>query len=296
MLMNNAMLRNPMNRLAAHALRRVPAATTRSVSSLLAARSVPSSPAARYCAAPILRRSSLARAYSTSDTSALRPCAGCHFPTPTVAAVCPQCARPQPYAGPSLTTHFDLLASGDLTYSSTSALPLWQVDQPAVRTRFLATQRAVHPDKFTGDADLHDAAAAQSNALNNAYGVVKDDLSRAEYILGLLGVEVAEDAMPVDDPEILMFVMETREAIDEAASHEELDGIQAEVQDAIDTAMADLDAAFAELPNPLAVRRGDADPVDLDSPGVAAARDATSRMSYFRNMLTAIGDRRESLE
>lgn len=52
-------------------------------------------------------------------------------------------------------------------------------------------------------------------------------LLRAQYLLHLHGIDVAEDeTAKVDDPELLMEVLEAREAIEAAEQEEDLDGLR----------------------------------------------------------------------
>lgn len=56
--------------------------------------------------------------------------------------------------------------------------------------------------------------------INEAYKTLQDPLKRAQYLLSLRGIDVAEDErLKVEDPELLMEVLEVRENI-EAAQEE----------------------------------------------------------------------------
>ena len=65
-------------------------------------------------------------------------------------------------------------------------------------------------------------AAEISGIVNKAYGVLTNPYTRAEYILEVEGVTIGE-ADGVDDPSLIMEVMETREELDGADSREEVD-------------------------------------------------------------------------
>jgi molecular chaperone HscB len=66
-------------------------------------------------------------------------------------------------------------------------------------------------------------AEALSARINEAYKTLQNPLLRAQYLLSLRGIEVAEDeTAKVEDPELLMEVLEAREQIEEAQSEEEL--------------------------------------------------------------------------
>ena len=53
---------------------------------------------------------------------------------------------------------------------------------------------------------------------------------RAEYILREQGIDLSESEQTLEDPELLMQIMEKREALDEATSQERVDAIVSETQ------------------------------------------------------------------
>ena len=78
-------------------------------------------------------------------------------------------------------------------------------------------QKLLHPDKFSTKSEAErQYSADQASAVNDAYGTLRDPLKRAKYILDARGWGVTERDgrdTPVD-PELLMEVMEAREALD----------------------------------------------------------------------------------
>jgi molecular chaperone HscB len=90
-----------------------------------------------------------------------------------------------------------------------------------LRQEFLQLQAVAHPDRHP--AELKTRAEATSARINEAYKTLQDPLLRAQYLLRLRGVDVAEDeTAKVDDPELLMEVLDTREEIENAQEEEEL--------------------------------------------------------------------------
>jgi molecular chaperone HscB len=70
-------------------------------------------------------------------------------------------------------------------------------------------------------------AEALSARINEAYKTLQTPLLRAQYLLTLRGIEVAEDeTAKVEDPELLMEVLDAREQIEEAESEEDLLGMK----------------------------------------------------------------------
>ena len=66
--------------------------------------------------------------------------------------------------------------------------------------------------------------------VNHAFKTLQNPVLRAEYILREQGVDLAESEQTLEDPGLLMEVMESREALDEATSQEQVDVIVSETQ------------------------------------------------------------------
>ncbi|CDH53775.1 iron-sulfur cluster co-chaperone proteinmitochondrial [Lichtheimia corymbifera JMRC:FSU:9682] len=98
----------------------------------------------------------------------------------------------------------------------------FDVDPKALRFKFLTLQQKAHPDSYSQASKReHEYAQLQSSTLNKAYHTLKDPLARAKYLLELQGVEVGESDS-LEDPALLMEVMEIREELDEATTEEEV--------------------------------------------------------------------------
>ena len=66
--------------------------------------------------------------------------------------------------------------------------------------------------------------------MNHAFKTLQNPVLRAEYILREQGIDLAESEQTLEDPELLMEIMESREALDEAVSQEQVDVIVSETQ------------------------------------------------------------------
>lgn len=66
-----------------------------------------------------------------------------------------------------------------------------------------------------------------SGVVNKAYHTLLSPLSRAQYILRNHGLEVSE-ADQVEDPVLLMEILESREALEEAQTQSDADAIREE--------------------------------------------------------------------
>lgn len=144
------------------------------------------------------------------------------------------------------------------------------IDTRRLRTEFLGLQSRHHPDKHP--ARLKTQAEAASASINEAYKTLANPLLRAQYLLSLRGVDVAADeTLKVEEPELLTVVLEAHEAMDDAASPADLEGLAAENEERIAASERLLGEAF----------RGEN--VDL------AKREAV-RLRYWVNIREALRD------
>lgn len=109
----------------------------------------------------------------------------------------------------------------------------FQVDLAKLRREFLQLQSRVHPDKFPTGPDKARAEGASAN-INEAYKTLQDPLLRAQYLLGLRGIDTAEDeTAKTEDPELLMKVMEVREEMEDAGQESDLEGLKTDNNESI---------------------------------------------------------------
>lgn len=67
-------------------------------------------------------------------------------------------------------------------------------------------------------------AEATSARINEAYKTLSNPLLRAQYLLSLRGVDVANDeTLKIEEPDLLMLVLEAREEIEDATCEEDLE-------------------------------------------------------------------------
>lgn len=117
------------------------------------------------------------------------------------------------------------------------------IDVCQLRKEFLQLQAKAHPDRHQG-ADKARAEGASAR-INEAYKTLQNPLLRAQYLLTLRGVNVAEDeTAKIDDPELLMEVLETREEIEDAEDENELRPLKNRNDARIEQSEMALDAAF----------------------------------------------------
>jgi len=91
------------------------------------------------------------------------------------------------------------------------------VDAGTLDERYRELQREVHPDRFATASDAERRSSMQmATRVNEVYRTLKSPLSRARYLLELMGVDAGVEtntAMPAD---FLLEQMEWREGLEEA--------------------------------------------------------------------------------
>jgi molecular chaperone HscB len=132
--------------------------------------------------------------------------------------------------------------------------PRFDVDLASVERAHRELSRVLHPDKFVGaGASERRSALARAVEVNEAWRIVRDPVRRAEALLKLAGVDVAEGREPSPSPDFLMDLLERREALGDARQARDLPAVRAmgasiaervgEVEGALSTGFARGDAA-----------------------------------------------------
>ncbi|PMN52609.1 co-chaperone HscB [Vibrio lentus] len=98
-------------------------------------------------------------------------------------------------------------------------LPLqFQLDGSLLSSQFRDLQRQFHPDKFATASERDRLLAVQKAAqINDAYQVLKNPISRAEYLLVQHGEDIRGEQQTMQDPMFLMEQMELREELEDIA-------------------------------------------------------------------------------
>ncbi|CZS88785.1 hypothetical protein WAI453_010617 [Rhynchosporium graminicola] len=121
----------------------------------------------------------------------------------------------------------------------------FQIDTRELRREFLQLQAVAHPDRHP--PNLKTRAEATSARINEAYKTLQNPLLRAQYLLQLRGIDVAEDeSAKVDDPELLMEVLDAREEIESVEEERDLEGMKGVNEERIRGSEEVLDRAFRE--------------------------------------------------
>jgi len=129
----------------------------------------------------------------------------------------------------------------------------FDIDLAAVEKTHRELSRALHPDKYVsaGPSERRDALS-KAIEVNEAWRVLRDPIARAQALLALRGVTVAEGAegrAPAADPEFLMEMLEQREALDTAKQAKDLPAVHAmarAIEARFQVATAELTRGFAQ--------------------------------------------------
>jgi molecular chaperone HscB len=106
------------------------------------------------------------------------------------------------------------------------------LDRAALDARYLALQAQAHPDRHAAAGAAAQRVALQwATRINQAYGRLKDPLSRAALLCELAGAPIAAESNTAMPRDFLVQQMQWREALEEAAS-------PAQVQALMDAVMA----------------------------------------------------------
>ncbi|TKA54229.1 hypothetical protein B0A55_12784, partial [Friedmanniomyces simplex] len=140
-------------------------------------------------------------------------------------------------------------------------------DLRQLRKEFLQLQAKAHPDLMPANQKRH--AEGLSSLINEAYRTLQDPLKRAQYLLLQHGIDVEDESSKLSGGELLMEVMEAREAVEEAENEEDLSLLKAENGERIAESVGVLDLAFAS------------------GEWEAAAREAI-RLRYWKNIEESI--------
>jgi molecular chaperone HscB len=131
------------------------------------------------------------------------PCWSCAAPTNN-AAFCPACKKIQPLPA-------------DADYFAIFGLPrkLW-TDMDTLEQKFLQLSWKLHPDNFVNLAEReHEMSLQRSSRLNDAYRVLRDPVTRVEYLLELQGMRKEGEHKQQAPPELLEEVFELNESLDD---------------------------------------------------------------------------------
>ena len=169
--------------------------------------------------------------------------------------LCPECQKVQPSRPMDVFSRLGLEAE-------------FTIDPQQLESAYFSRQSTVHPDRFVSASDQEKTySAQQSSDLNQAYETLKNPLKRAENLLMLKGIiNSAKEIKEIHDQDVLLEIMEIKEALLEASNPDEKKQLLDEVQRQTDACIAVLTVAFAKA-------------------DYQAALSQTYRLSYWQKIL-----------
>lgn len=124
--------------------------------------------------------------------------------------------------------------------------PLFDIDLKVLEQNYFKNQRLVHPDRFVNAQKMEKIYSAQhSSAINDAYESLKNPISRTEELLKISGHPLPNiEQQSLNDPELLMEVIELREELVDAQTMPLLASLKSKLDFLIQENVTALSTAF----------------------------------------------------
>lgn len=157
------------------------------------------------------------------------------------------------------------------------------IDPDNLQKQFYALSRLLHPDRYTRRSEQEKHYSLQaSSILNDAYRVLRDPITRSEYVLKQAGFEIDDPRNKEVPPELLEEVFELNMALDELKSGDmevlpELDGMRQRFMDMLSDIDGELKTQFLRHD----AQTGDASRQEV----LASIRSILNRRRYIRNLV-----------
>ncbi|KAH8919849.1 hypothetical protein BT69DRAFT_1223584 [Atractiella rhizophila] len=194
---------------------------------------------------------------TTSAWRATSSCPECHTTLTAPAPLCPSCSKPLAPPSSSELDYRTLFSIPKTYYLSREALE-------SLKKEYRRLQGVVHPDRALGKEVW---AREWSARVNEGLRTLEDDFKRAEWMVRpFLFLEIGESDQ-LEDPDLLISILETREKLEAATAEEEVEEIRAENRVDMDQTIEDLKEAL------------DGQPRDLDR-----GKELLIRLRYLRNV------------
>jgi molecular chaperone HscB len=170
------------------------------------------------------------------------------------------------------------------------------VDMAALEQKFLQLSWKLHPDNFVNSPEQErELSLRKSSELNDAYRVLRDPLSRVEYLLEIEGERKEGQTKQQAPPELLEEVFELNESLDELREARESGGNLAELKTKLQSAENNFQEKLQEVDAQLQSVAQDWD-ATIDANADAPARktifarinDLLNRRSYIRNLVANV--------
>ena len=131
----------------------------------------------------------------------------------------------------------------------------YAIDLTALEKTYQALAVQYHPDRVAALSAFHQKEnMMMAAAINQAYGVLRDDIERAVHLLALRGIDANARENNLTDPEFLMQQMEWREALEDAENINQINQLKQDIQQVTQTTKAQLSAELTHQDDIAAVQ------------------------------------------
>eukprot|EP00010_Vexillifera_abyssalis_P001802 CAMPEP_0201556170 /NCGR_PEP_ID=MMETSP0173_2-20130828/53660_1 /ASSEMBLY_ACC=CAM_ASM_000268 /TAXON_ID=218659 /ORGANISM="Vexillifera sp., Strain DIVA3 564/2" /LENGTH=176 /DNA_ID=CAMNT_0047968307 /DNA_START=153 /DNA_END=681 /DNA_ORIENTATION=- len=123
------------------------------------------------------------------------------------------------------------------------------IEPKSLEKKFFHLQRQFHPDYYQMKSEMEKLySEARSSQLNQSYQILKSPTKRAEFLLSEVGIDLSETGGSyTSDPQLIMAIMEKREAIeDNTSDHEALKRMMDEEKNQLDEIAQQFAKAYEE--------------------------------------------------
>lgn len=153
----------------------------------------------------------------------------------------------------------------------------YAIDLDALENAYRVLAAQYHPDRAAGLSAFHQKEnMMMTAAINQAYGVLRDDIERGVHLLSLHGIDANSREHNIADPEFLMQQMQWREALEETENINQINQLKQDIQQVIQTTKTQLSA-------------------ELANQNYANATQILQRLRFVHKLLTAIDEKREQM-
>lgn len=142
------------------------------------------------------------------------------YPNNIMCSLCKVIRHPHPF----------LLLKSMNYFSIFSMEPKYSVDQSLLSSSYKELQKQIHPDRNLVNSQLQQSEANDCSSLvSEAYQTIKEDLTRAEYLLQINGMPLNHSSSKTD-PSYLLKLYSMREKIEETKSKDELSSLKSTIE------------------------------------------------------------------
>ena len=153
----------------------------------------------------------------------------------------------------------------------------YAIDLAALEQTYRVLAAQYHPDRAAALSAFHQKENMMMTArVNQAYGVLRDDIERGVHLLALHGIDANAHEHNIADPEFLMQQMAWREDLDNARTLDEVNKLNQQIQEVKCDIQQQLVAEFHNQNYQNAVQ-------------------TLQRLRFVYKLLTAIDEKREQM-